>query len=308
MQLDKTAVTISQRSGTDLIDLSLLVFQRYWTSIFCLAFLGIFPFAVTNFILLWPLTEYDQLVMSSRELGDATAFQNRYLVIMTAAILIQAPLALSGVTYFIGQAVFGDKPTLGNVLTAIWAKLSAIILIQGFLRMSILVFVPLAFLFQSPVFRPEVEIPLYLLCLCSYVFVVRGFRPFALEILLLERCPIHISKNDKSRIAYRKRSSWLHSGMAFELFGMHMGVTIVEILTTLSISLSTLFLIGVLTGTWTWGPWMDLLFFPFILWGIATWGTIIRFLTYMNSRIHTEGWEIELKLKAESQRLSEVAS
>jgi hypothetical protein len=308
MQLDKTAVTISQRSGTDLIDLSLLVFQRYWTSIFCLAFLGTLPFATLNFILLWPLTQYDQLVMSSRELGDATAFQTRYLVIMTAAILIQAPLALSGVTYFIGQAVFGDKPTLGNVLTAIWAKLTAIILIQGFLRMSILVFIPLAFLFQSPAFRPEVEIPLYLLCLCSYVFWVRGFRPFALEILLLERCPLYVSKNDKSRIAYRKRSSWLHSGMAFELFGMHMGVTIVEILTTLSISLSTLFLIGVLTGIWTWGPWMDLLFFPFILWGIATWGTIIRFLTYMNSRIHTEGWEIELKLKAESQRLLEVAS
>ena len=307
MQLDKTSVTISQRTGTELVDLSLLVCQRYWTSIIYLAFLGAFPFAVANFILLWPLTQYDQLVMTSRELGDAISFQIRYLVIMTAVVLIQAPLALCGVTYFIGQAVFGDKPTLRNVFSAIWSRLGAILLIQGGLRMSILVFVPLAFLFQSPVFRPEIEIPLYLMCLCSYVFMLRGFRPFSLEILLLERCPIYLPKKEKERIAYRRRSSWLHSGMAFELFGMHIGVTLIEILTTLSVSLSTLFLIGVLTGIWSWGPWMDMFFFPMILWGIATWGTVIRFLNYMNSRIHTEGWEIELKLKAESQRLLEVA-
>lgn len=307
MQLDKTTVTISQRTGTELVDLSLLVFQRYWLSIVVLACLGALPFAIVNFILLWPLTQYDQLVMSSRELGDVGSFKARYLIIMTAAILIQAPFALSGVTVFIGRAVFGDKPSLQDVFDAIRSRIWAIAWVQGVVRMSILVFVPLALLFQTPIFQPEIEIPLYLLCLCSYVFLVRGLRPFALEILLLERCPIYVSKKAKDRIVYRRRSSWLHSGLAFELLGMHIGVTLVEALTALSACLSTLFLIGVLTGIWNWGPWMDMLLFPTIIWGIATWGTIIRFLTYMNSRIHTEGWEIELKLKAESQRLLETA-
>ena len=80
-----------------------------------------------------------------------------------------------------------------------------------------------------------------------------------------------------------------------------------EILTAFSISMSIVFLIGVLTGIWSWGFWMDLFLYPLTIWIVATWSTVIRFLLYMNSRIRTEGWEIELRLKAEAQRLEEMA-
>jgi hypothetical protein len=40
---------------------------------------------------------------------------------------------------------------------------------------------------------------------------------------------------------------------------------------------------------------------------MATWSAIIRFLLYLNTRIRTEGWEVELKLKAEQHRLIEKA-
>ena len=85
-----------------------------------------------------------------------------------------------------------------------------------------------------------------------------------------------------------------------------MGVTIVALLTALSVSMSIVFLIGVLTGIWSWGIWMDLFLYPLTLWIVSTWTTVIRFLLYMNSRIRTEGWEIELRLKAEVQRLEEL--
>ena len=306
MQLDKTAILITQRSAVDLVDLSLFVIRRYWQPIAFFAAIGVLPFAIIDFVLLWPLTQYDSLVMASNDFSGTDAYHVRYLWIMTALILIQSPLALSAVTYFIGQAVFIERPTARQVFTAVWKRIASMIFVVGILRMSLISFIPAAFLFQQPVFRPEIEIPIYFLGLCGMVYFVRGFRPFASEILLLERCPVLRSKKRPDQLAYGQRSRWLHSSLYNELFGVHIGVTIVEVFTALSISMSLMFLIGVMTGSWIWGFWMDLFLFPMTIWIVATWGTVIRFLLYMNSRIRTEGWEIELRLKAEAQRLEEM--
>ncbi len=306
MQLDKTAILITQRSAVDLVDLSLFVIRRYWQPIAFFAVVGILPFAMIDFVLLWPLTQYDSLVMASNDFGGTNAYHVRYLWIITALILIQSPLALSAVTYFIGQAVFIERPTGRQVFSAVWKRIGSMIFVVGLLRMSLISFIPAAFLFQQPVFRPEIEIPIYFLGLCGMVYFVRGFRPFASEILLLERCPVLRSKKRPDQLAYGQRSRWLHSNLYNELFGVHIGVTIVEVFTALSISMSLMFLIGVMTGSWIWGFWMDLFLFPMTIWIVATWGTVIRFLLYMNSRIRTEGWEIELRLKAEAQRLEEM--
>ncbi len=305
MQLDKTAILITQRSAVDLVDLSLFVIRRYWQPISFFAAVGILPFAIVDFVLLWPLTQYDSLSMSSNDFSSSNTYHVRYLWIMTALILIQSPLALSAVTYFIGQAVFIERPTARQVFSAVWKRIGSMIFVVGILRMSLTSLIPAVFLFQQPVFRPEIEIPIYLLGLCGMVYFVRGFRPFASEILLLERCPVIKSKKRPDQLAYGQRSRWLHSSLYNELFGVHIGVTIVEIFTTLSISMSLMFLVGVMTGSWIWGFWMDLFLFPMTIWMVATWGTVIRFLLYMNSRIRTEGWEIELRLKAEAQRLEE---
>jgi hypothetical protein len=65
-------------------------------------------------------------------------------------------------------------------------------------------------------------------------------------------------------------------------------------------------MIGVLIGVWQWGWWMDLIFFPLVLWMMAFWEAVIRFLLYLNTRIRLEGWEVYLRLNAELQRLLEV--
>lgn len=307
MQLDKTAVVISQRSGTELVDLSLVVMRAYCGEIALFAFLGILPFAILDLILMWPMTQYDSLMISSREISDPEVFHFRYLIAITALILIQAPLALSSVTYFIGQAVFIERPTVRQVFHSVWQRTVAMVYAIGILRMALLAFVPAVFLFLDPAFRPEIEIPLYLLLLCGYVFFIRGLRPFASEILLLERCPLRRQKNKPDQIVYSTRSRSLHSSLSNELLGVHFGVTMVEVLTGGSILLGIMFGIGVLTGIWTWGLWMDLFLFPMTIWVTSTWGTVIRFLLYMNSRIRTEGWEIELRLKAEAHRLEGLA-
>ena len=307
MQLDKTAIVISQRSAVELVDLSLFVMRRYWQPITLFAFLGILPFAIADFVLGWPLAQYDSLMIASRDISTTSVYHFRYLCFITALILIQSPLALSAVTYFIGQAVFIERPSARQVFSAVWKRIGSMVFVLGILRMSLLSFVPACLLFWTPVFRPEIEIPLYLLGLCGMVYFVRGVRPFASEILLLERCPVLKSNKRSDQLAYGQRSRWLHSSLYSELLGVHLGVTVVQVLTALSISMSIVFLIGVLTGIWRWGLWMDLFLYPLTIWIVSTWGAVIRFLLYMNSRIRTEGWEIELRLKAEAQRLEEMA-
>ena len=39
------------------------------------------------------------------------------------------------------------------------------------------------------------------------------------------------------------------------------------------------------------------------MWLVAIYFTVARFLNYLNQRIHDEGWEVELFLKAERDRL-----
>ncbi|MBU6239922.1 MAG: hypothetical protein KGQ51_19075, partial [Planctomycetes bacterium] len=79
MQLDRTAIVITQRNNDEVLDLSLVVFRTYWKKLILLAIIGVLPFAVLNFILLYPITDYASLVMASRDYATVEGFQIRYL-------------------------------------------------------------------------------------------------------------------------------------------------------------------------------------------------------------------------------------
>jgi hypothetical protein len=77
----------------------------------------------------------------------------------------------------------------------------------------------------------------------------------------------------------------------------------VAILLSLMILAAALFCQGVFTGSWAWGDWLNLVVLPAILWLVGLFLTVYRFLCYLDTRIRLEGWEIELRLKAEASRL-----
>jgi hypothetical protein len=143
------------------------------------------------------------------------------------------------------------------------------------------------------------------------VFLVRGFRPFTPEILLLEKCPWYVRRKSqkdvasKSTITHAQRAARIHLNGGELLFAAMMVGVVASFFLGLLIVTSVI-LVGSVAGFWTWGWWMDLFFYPVSLWLIAFWGTIVRFLLYMNTRIRGEGWELELKLKAEARRFLEA--
>ena len=308
MQLDRTSIVITQRTNDELLDLSLVVFRTYWKKLLPLALLGVIPFAVLNFILLYPITDYDQLVMGSRDYATVEGFQFRYLWTMFSLVFLQAPLAMAGVCYYLGQAVFIEEPSLKQVGGVITKRLFTLFLVLGIFRGGLIAVLFALWLYLYPFSYPDWPLTLFSILGILGFFLVRCFRPFAPEILLLERCPLR-KRSDASaeEQSFSKRSGWLHAGSG-DLFGVEIGVSIVAFLFVCAMCGGALFLNGVIIGFWNWGWWMDMIFFPMILWLTALWDTVIRFLIYLNTRIRLEGWEIYLRLNAELQRLREARS
>jgi hypothetical protein len=306
MQLDRTAIVIAQRSADELLDLSLIVVRNYWAKLVPIALLGALPFALLNFILLRPITDYEQMVMASRDFTTTEGFHLRYLWTMVCLVFLQAPMAMAGVTYFLGQAVFIEEPSLkqvGGVLARRWFPM---LLVIGIVRGALVSIGFSLWLYLNPVLYPEWRIVLYSVLGVVIFFLIRSFRPFAPEVILLERCPLRVSsKPTANEQSFAKRSSWLHASSG-DLFSVQMGVSCISIIFILAMCAGSLFMIGVLIGVWQWGWWMDLIFFPLVLWMMAFWETVIRFLLYLNTRIRLEGWEVYLRLNAELQRLLEL--
>ena len=108
MQLDKTSIVIANRGLADTLDLSLMVLRAYWKGILFYSLIGILPFALLNFVLTWPLTQYDELEYTGAESLYASSFRVRYYVVMICAVTLQAPIAYAILTKFIGQAIFEE--------------------------------------------------------------------------------------------------------------------------------------------------------------------------------------------------------
>jgi hypothetical protein len=161
-------------------------------------------------------------------------------------------------------------------------------------------------MFYNPELNLGLELGICLFLLCGSVFVVRAARPFAPEILVLERTNLLKGKSSNATPSYALRNKWLHSMQFSDNFGAHLLLSLIAMMGVACLSISLVLLAGVISKNWTWSEWVDLLGIPIACWIIAIWMTIIRFLLYMNTRIQTEGWEVELKFKAESERLAEA--
>jgi hypothetical protein len=199
---------------------------------------------------------------------------------MTLLVLYEAPLALAPVTLFLGQALFMERPRWQGVLRQWLGSLPQILLYQGLLRVFFL------------------------------------FRPYVSEIILLERNPI------RRRGAYGKstyaRCRALHAGEGGELFGRWF--ISLAIATLLMISLwgsllatRAMLLSSVEGGLEQIGEFFqdeleaDLsivaVWYPLVLWTVAGYFAVVRFLAYVDLRIRREGWEVELMMRAERDRL-----
>jgi hypothetical protein len=268
VQLDKTHIAIRERSFGEILGLALQVLRTHFLPLVALAAAGALPMMLLNYWLLHSLV--------SRI--DYEHDPLSYWLCMAYLVALEAPLAMAAVTIYLGQVTFADRISPRTLATNWLASLPQLFLLQFVLRAILLP------LFLMPYYR----------------------SPYLSELILLERNRLFRSKSQP--ISTLKRSSNLHGNNAGELFGRW-------ILSLLAGGLLWAILsAGVAGGLRTLLSLeidelaRHLYLDPLSLWMVVALFTVVRFLSYLDLRIRREGWEIELLMRAEAERMKHAVS
>jgi hypothetical protein len=255
---------------------------------------GILPLMVLNFWLIgWmadPPTEFG---------GDKYLAWARYTWVMAQLVFIATPWATMPLTLYLGDAMFLERTTAWRIAVAIWTLLPRMLICQGLLRGTL--FAPLLMLMVEPYGMAPSGGEVLLMLLTTYVFLMRAFRPYLNEIILLERNPLRPTRANSLTIA--RRSSALHNPNAGDLLARWIGTAVLAVLMTAAFTYGFWFLGGTFTNDWNWGPVMLAVCVPLAMWLSAGLLCVTRFLSYLDLRIRREGWEVELRMRAEAARL-----
>jgi hypothetical protein len=224
----------------------------------------------------------------------------RYLRTMAMLIYIEAPFAGILATAYLGKVTFNEKPRFKDLSFDVLSKGHRILWTQLILRGVLL---GLWLTWMIP--RDDAFSPLegWLVVLCIVLFFCRSFRPYINEIVVLEKSPMWAKS--AHQITIGKRSSRLHGPNSGDLFSR--GLLVVPVILSLGLAVLGLFwfMVATFSNDWSWGPITVHVVVPAVLWILVVYMTVVRFLNYLNLRIRREGWEVELKMRAEANRINE---
>jgi hypothetical protein len=304
MQLDRTRIAIRERGLLDTIDLALFVIREFAGPIAACALLAIVPLALINYALVGWMVPVDYE-------GEWVGF--RYLWNMTLLIFLEAPLAGAFVVAFLGPAVFMEQRTVRQVASDVLRQLVPLTLCQGFMR-GVLIAWGFYLLTSREEANGFIE-GFLMLMIAGWSAAMRAFRPYINEIILLEQNPLLARQG--VAITVGKRSSHLHSPYSGDLFVRWIGSAALAALLSGLVLFTAIVLMGYLISDWpihfaldegTIAPnfdWLKLqVVYPACLWLVVAFLAAVRFLSYLDLRIRHEGWEVELLMRAEAQRLA----
>ena len=292
MQLDRTTIAIRERGVLDTLDLSLHVLRIYAVPLTATMALGVIPLMLINQLLLGWMTE---------PISDDIVFPVRFVWHMSIQVFLQAQLASVFATAYLGEAVFEERPRLVDVIKKVFKMTPRLIWCQMLIRgvaPALLVLLAVERYGQFDFFLEGFSLAV----LALYAAGMRAFRPFMNEIVLLERNPLTSRKRRVMTVG--RRSSMLHGPSSGDLFVRWCGSALIGVCLMLSIYGTFLFISGVFLHEWKQSAFMIQLCLPLAMWITAMYFAVVRFLTYLDIRIRQEGWEVELRLRAEAIRLA----
>ncbi len=300
MQFDRTAIRIRERGVHETLDLALHVMARWWWPLWRSFFKAVLPLMIINALLMeWVFARVDMETLSSLEILGVCY---RYGMNMGLLVLLEAPLASLFMVPLLGQLVFepdADRRTAMRGLGPAAGRFLTICLVWRAVGLGILC-MALAWL-GVPDYYSWWEFGL--LAVVGVAWLVRLARPYVPEVVLLERLGWQRGSHDRTNLRQRLKS--LHrwstgENIARGLLLAFISVGLVIAFMGLALWVSDmLFLPGVVDPAimrWGW---------PLALWMTIFFTTIVRFLNYLDLRVRSEGWEIELELRAEAARLQQ---
>ena len=272
MQLDKTQIVIRERSYIDILDLSLKVIRAYIGPLSVALIAGIAPFFVLN---TWLLSDF---IGTGLEVDVSPAYGYWLIVLVTCEI----PLATAPATLLLGRALFQQEPLSGKAMAGE--------IVRDLWRAS-----P-QLLFYQVLIRPLLVIPVF-----TWLWLFSA-RTYLNEVILLERNPFRQRSAEKPSTGRRAKS--LHNPQSGELLGRwFLSLLVGSILFVVFIS-SAWILHGMLFDAWEMEP-LIVHYAHLSLWLAVGFFAVVRYLNYLDVRIRREGWEVELLLRSEHNRLVE---
>lgn len=271
MQLDQTRIPIRERSFANLMDLSLRVIREHGPALLVTAAVGVAPFFLFNYWLLgranW-LTDLDVVDWDGRLL--------RYGFWLTLLMVWQIPLATSLTTLYLGDALFLGEPSLRSTVRTLASRGGQLFWLQVVVR------------------------GLFTL-LCITWPILFWSWPYLNEVILLERNPLSKGPGGVSTLS---RNSSLHRFKGGLLFSRWLAATWIGVLWIGALWLAVQGTRQLLTGRTTFLD-VDMLrlWIPLAAWLVISYFSVVRFLSYLDLRIRSEGWEVELRIRAEAARL-----
>jgi hypothetical protein len=298
VQLDQTRISVRERTMGEILDLSLQFFRRHFGPILLMYALGAVPLALLNYLFIgWMMDlEYITTLFLVEEGWEIV----RYVWILSLLTIIEAPLASGFATAYLGRLVFEDQPRWRQLVVDVVKMAPRVTWCQIVIRGVGLAWLLTLTLERYGEFQAGIEgflLPLLVLFSC----VVRSFRPFNMEIILLERNPL--MSRDPNMMTIGRRSAQLHNPSGGELFSRSIVSGMVGFAMTLAGFSTLLFVMGVFLNSWAPGPRMLSFGLPLAMWFVGAYLTVVRFLSYLDLRIRQEGWEVELRMRAEAARM-----
>ncbi len=267
MQFDRTTISIRERPFADLLDLALRVIWTRpgpWLSMLAV---GAVPCALFN---AWWFHDSVSQSINDGETPSAILW-------FVPLLMWQIPLATASLTLYLGQALFSREWSGQRLREEFWRSLPQLLLLQVAVRGVLVLF-------------------------CVTLFVLFLVWPHLNEIILLERNPLMAGTS--GAITTMKRNSTLHTQGSGALMGRWVFSSVVALLLITSLWIGTVWLRAVLLGTWALDVWFYTVQFQIAVWLTVGYFTVVRFLGYLDLRIRNEGWEAELLLRAEANRMA----
>ncbi|MBX3411299.1 MAG: hypothetical protein KF708_01175 [Pirellulales bacterium] len=269
MQLDQTRIAIRERGYLDLLDLSLRLVRAHGASLLACAMPGMLVAIAVN---AWLMNA------AAGPFEDNPTAVTTYFWILPFLVVFELPLVMVLPTLYLGQALFVERPNRRQMGLDLLRSLPQLLLFQVFLRALLLPWGVTWFLLFATV-------------------------PYLNEVILLERNPL-IKRRGRPGLTTWSRAWSLHARNTGELFARWLGSLFFAPLLIVSLWMSLHLLRGLLTAGVDFDRAFYLIELQVAVWLVALYFTIVRFLSYLDLRIRNEGWEVELRMRAEGARLA----
>lgn len=297
MQLDQTRIAVRERGLFDTLDLALQLTRIHFRPLAVSLLIGAAPWAAVNAWLIGWMNPLDADAVTG---PDTIGGVFRYIWTMGLLVAWEAPVASIVVTSYLGKAMFVEQPPIREVVREMIPLLPRVVWCQ-FAARGLLAALALAWVIDRDVDYSGVEMLLALLCLA--VLVRRSLAPYLNEIVLLERTPMRA--DDEQGTTIRRRTAALHRALAGDFVVRAAAMTCCCTLLALALFGLLVCLQGIFSSDWAIGRGLLQVGLPLALWITVLFATVVRFLSYLDLRIRHEGWEVELRMRAEGRRLAE---